>query len=68
MTLTARNLPERFDGAVGAMPTSCPSASLLNLVRERVSQGIDPSYVGELVREGVENDWSYISMVLNSSH
>ncbi len=57
---SARNLPVRFDGAVGAMPTSGPSASLLNMVRERVSQGIDPSYVGELVREGVENDWPYI--------
>jgi NAD(P)-dependent dehydrogenase (short-subunit alcohol dehydrogenase family) len=55
-----RNLPERFDGAVGAMPTAGPSAELLNLVRERVSQGIDPSYVGELVREGIENDWPYI--------
>ena len=29
-------------------------------LRERVSQGIDPFYVGELVREGIENDWAYI--------
>jgi hypothetical protein len=27
---------------------------------ERVGQGIDPIYVGELVREGIENDWPYI--------
>jgi hypothetical protein len=27
---------------------------------ERVSRGIDPLYVGELVREGIENDWPYI--------
>lgn len=27
---------------------------------ERVSHGIDPLYVGELVREGIENDWPYI--------
>ena len=60
VTLTARNLPERFDGAVGAVPTSGPSASLLSMVREHVSQGIGPSYVGELVREGVENDWPCI--------
>jgi hypothetical protein len=30
------------------------------MVRARVSQGIDPIYVGELVREGVEKDWPYI--------
>ena len=29
-------------------------------LRERVSQGIDPFYVGELVREGIEDDWPYI--------
>ena len=27
---------------------------------ERIAQGIDPNYVGELVREGVEGDWPYI--------
>ena len=27
---------------------------------ERVNDGIDPLYVGELVREGIENDWPYI--------
>jgi hypothetical protein len=30
------------------------------MVQERVSQGIDPIYAGELVREGVERDWPYI--------
>jgi len=29
-------------------------------VKERVSAGIDPLYVGELVREVIENDWPYI--------
>jgi NAD(P)-dependent dehydrogenase (short-subunit alcohol dehydrogenase family) len=57
---STRNLPKRFDGAVGAMPTSGPSAARLNMVRERIAQGIDPRYVGELVREGVEKDWPYI--------
>jgi len=58
-----RNLPKRFEGAVHAMPTSVPLAEQTNMVRmlrERVSQGIDPIYVGELVREGVEKDWPYI--------
>ena len=55
-----RNLPERFEGAVAALPTSGPIADHINRIRDRVSQGIDPIYVGELVREGVENDWPYI--------
>ena len=27
---------------------------------EMFSQGIDPHYVGDLVREGIEGDWPYI--------
>ena len=27
---------------------------------ERVAKGIDPLYVGEFVREGIEGDWPYI--------
>ena len=30
------------------------------MVTDRVSTGIDPLYVGELVREGIEQDWPYI--------
>ena len=30
------------------------------MMEQRVSNGIDPFYVGELVREGIENDWPYI--------
>jgi NAD(P)-dependent dehydrogenase (short-subunit alcohol dehydrogenase family) len=55
-----RNLPERFDripdDRLGAIRASEP----FKMVQERVSNGIDPFYVGELVREGVENDWPYI--------
>ena len=29
-------------------------------VHPRVDGGIDPLYVGDLVREGIENDWPYI--------
>jgi hypothetical protein len=57
---SARNLSERFKGAVRPIPTSGPLAERIKLIRERVSQGIDPNYVGELVREGVEKDWPYI--------
>ncbi len=55
-----RNLPKRFERTARPMPTSGPIAEQINMVQERVSQGIDPTYVGELVREGVENDWPYI--------
>ena len=55
-----RNLPKRFEGAVRPVPTSGPIAEQINMIRERVAQGIDPLYVGELVREGVEKDWPYI--------
>jgi NAD(P)-dependent dehydrogenase (short-subunit alcohol dehydrogenase family) len=55
-----RNLPERFAGAVEALPTEGPIAEFVKEFQERVSKGIDPLYVGELVREGIENDWPYI--------
>jgi NAD(P)-dependent dehydrogenase (short-subunit alcohol dehydrogenase family) len=55
-----RNLPERFDGAVENPPTEGPIAEFIKEFQERVSKGIDPLYVGELVREGIENDWPYI--------
>jgi NAD(P)-dependent dehydrogenase (short-subunit alcohol dehydrogenase family) len=55
-----RNLPERFVDEIGQPPTTGPVAERVKFIRDRVDQGIDPLYVGELVREGVENDWPYI--------
>jgi NAD(P)-dependent dehydrogenase (short-subunit alcohol dehydrogenase family) len=52
-----RNLPERFAGAFRGQPTDPLAYAAL---RERVAHGIDPAYVGGLVREGIENDWPYI--------
>jgi NAD(P)-dependent dehydrogenase (short-subunit alcohol dehydrogenase family) len=60
ITKSGRNLPQRFAGAVQRPPTEGPIAERVKLVNERVSNGIDPLYVGELVREGIENDWPYI--------
>lgn len=57
---SARNLPARFEGAAGRVPTTGPGAEIMKMVGERVAHGIDPLYVGELVREGIENDWPYI--------
>lgn len=61
-----RNLPERFDRAVGGNLPAWSEERLdqlktvYNQIRDRVAQGIDPVYVGELVCEGIENDWPYI--------
>jgi hypothetical protein len=56
-----RNLPQRFAGsAIEEPPTEGPGAEFLKMVTDRVSTGIDPLYVGELVREGIEQDWPYI--------
>jgi NAD(P)-dependent dehydrogenase (short-subunit alcohol dehydrogenase family) len=60
ITKSGRNLPQRFAGAVQRPPTEGPAAERARLVNERISSGIDPLYVGELVREGIENDWPYI--------
>src|SRR5215510_8597461 len=56
-----RNVPERFASASGVAPLD--GAVLSDVVRERIREmtervdhGIDPLYVGELVREGIEND------------
>jgi NAD(P)-dependent dehydrogenase (short-subunit alcohol dehydrogenase family) len=56
-----RNLPQRFAGsAIEDPPTEGPAAEFSKMVTDRVATGIDPSYVGELVREGIEQDWPYI--------
>jgi NAD(P)-dependent dehydrogenase (short-subunit alcohol dehydrogenase family) len=57
---SVRNLPGRFDRSVADLLTRGQTPERLKTLRERVSQGIDPFYVGELVREGIENDWAYI--------
>ena len=54
-----RNLPGRF-GAVEGMTDGADESEFAKLAREAIAQGIDPRYVGELVREGIEGDWPYI--------
>jgi NAD(P)-dependent dehydrogenase (short-subunit alcohol dehydrogenase family) len=39
---------------VGRPPATGPVAERIKFIRDRVAQGIDPLYVGELVREGIE--------------
>ncbi len=57
-----RNLPERFVAArsLGLSPGEGPLAERMTWMRDRTDAGLDPLYVGELVREGIENDWPYI--------
>jgi NAD(P)-dependent dehydrogenase (short-subunit alcohol dehydrogenase family) len=55
-----RNLPDRFAGATAAPPLNDTVRERMKQITERVGHGIDPIYVGELVREGIENDWPYI--------
>ncbi|SCB19377.1 NAD(P)-dependent dehydrogenase, short-chain alcohol dehydrogenase family [Bradyrhizobium yuanmingense] len=56
-----RNVPHRFAGAVGnPPPTEGPRAEIIKALHERINNGVDPLYVGELVREAIENDWPYI--------
>ncbi|ODT86997.1 SDR family NAD(P)-dependent oxidoreductase [Phenylobacterium sp. SCN 70-31] len=57
---SGRNRPDRFaDDQPAAAPAGERLAWIENL-RTRVDTGIDPRYVGELVREGIEGDWPYI--------
>ncbi len=57
ITNSRRNVPQRLAGAMTDPPPEGPRAEF---VRDRIAGGIDPLYVGELVREGIENDWPYI--------
>jgi NAD(P)-dependent dehydrogenase (short-subunit alcohol dehydrogenase family) len=57
---SVRNLPERFGRLSEDRLAAIRSSELFKFIQERVSHGVDPSYVGELVREGIENDWPYI--------
>lgn len=57
---SGRHLPDRFSGGpVAATPTGL-EAEVVDMIRGRISHGIDPAYVGELVRQGIEEDWPYI--------
>ena len=56
---SGRNLPGRF-GAVETMAEGTEDSEFANAFRQAIAQGVDPRYVGELVREAIEGDWPYI--------
>ena len=57
---SSRNLPERFGRIPADRLAAIRASEPFKMIQERVLNGIDPAYVGELVREGIENDWPYI--------
>lgn len=58
---SSRNVPPRLAGKIGSLPpTEGPVADAIKAFQHRTNNGIDPLYVGELVREAIENDWPYI--------
>ena len=58
---SGRNLPGRFGASIDELFNPSEENSEQSAVfRERIEAGIDPLYVGELVREGIEQDWDYI--------
>jgi NAD(P)-dependent dehydrogenase (short-subunit alcohol dehydrogenase family) len=57
---SGRNVPERFGGLSEIAVTTPVSSEAGRAFRQKLLNGIDPLYVGELVREGIENDWAYI--------
>ena len=56
---SARNIPDRLAGAIAAPPITEPEG-FAKLAAEAIANGVDPLYVGELVREAIEGDWPYI--------
>lgn len=58
---SGRNLQSRFSGGVDELfdPEDSNDEAAADF-RARLEAGIDPSYVGELVREGIEENWDYI--------
>ncbi len=55
-----RNLQARFAAGQPETPLDGPMSEAMRQFRARLAAGIDPLYVGELVREAIENDWPYI--------
>lgn len=58
-----RNRPDRYGKEALVLDLGGDNEDkeqLLKDFRARIEAGIDPNYVGELVREGIEEDWDYI--------
>ncbi len=57
---SARNVPARLAGKVESPPEDGLVSEFVAMAAEAIAHGISPLYVGELVREAIEEDWPYI--------
>ncbi|MBK8198781.1 MAG: SDR family NAD(P)-dependent oxidoreductase [Acidobacteria bacterium] len=58
---SSRNIPDRYAGKIATgIPAEGPGTEMLQAITEAIAGGIDPLYVGELVREAIEGDWPHI--------
>ena len=59
---SGRNLPGRFASQidVDAAAAQAAESEFAQMAADLINKGIDPLYVGELVREAIEEDWPYI--------
>ena len=57
---SGRNIPERLAGSVETAKVDPSRAEIAATIAAAITNGIDPLYVGELVREGIEGNWPYI--------
>ena len=57
---SGRNIPARLAAAIESTTMEASASEFAQTAAAAIAQGIDPLYVGELVREGIENDWPYI--------
>jgi NAD(P)-dependent dehydrogenase (short-subunit alcohol dehydrogenase family) len=57
---SARNIPDRFAGKINTDAPDTVQSELMQSAADAITHGIDPLYVGELVREAIEGDWPHI--------
>ncbi len=57
---SARNIPDRFAGKIPEREPDVVQSELMQSAEDAIAHGIDPLYVGELVREAIEGDWPHI--------
>jgi NAD(P)-dependent dehydrogenase (short-subunit alcohol dehydrogenase family) len=57
--ISAAAVPQQASDSVRRLVSSTQVESVKEAIA-RIDHGIDPLHVGELVREGIENDWPYI--------
>jgi NAD(P)-dependent dehydrogenase (short-subunit alcohol dehydrogenase family) len=57
---STRNIPDRLAGDIALPATDREPTDFEKLAAAAITHGIDPLYVGELVREAIEGDWPYI--------